>query len=234
MLTIAIRAKQSHRFLRLRPHKNLNAVADLPRRAISIFAGTDESEKDNSESDNDVYPRSRSLVSHGGDSSPTPNPIMILPISRKPLFPGFISTLTIRNEATIDAIQKTAETAGGFLGVFYRSDLSNGSIGPSPESLEFITNASQLSKVGTFAQIQSITRIESSANILLLGHRRLSIQSISSLGPPTIANVLHWKKPTLSTPSTSLKAYMNEVIASLRELLKLSPLLQEQVIRSSA
>jgi hypothetical protein len=61
-----------------------------------------------------------------------------------------------------------------------------------------------------------------------MGHRRINIDSISTNGPPAIGNVTHWSKQSATTQSATLKAHIHEVLASLRELIALNPLLGEQ------
>lgn len=190
---------------------------------------------DGIDSDGAISNRSKekSIISQEGDNSPMLNPLLILPNAKKPVFPGFIFTLSLRDEETIDALLRNNETSGGYVGVFYRKDQANIVEPPAgtvfKDQSNIITSVDQICRVGTFAKIQSATRLDSTLNCVLIGHRRITLDHITTFGPPAFGQVTHWRKPILSTHSTSLKAYMNELISSLRELFKLSPLLQEQV-----
>eukprot|EP01034_Spumella_vulgaris_P033539 gene33539-41387_t len=63
-----------------------------------------------------------------------------------------------------------------------------------------------------------------------MGHRRINFNSFVSFGPPAIAEVTHWKRPVIDKLSTlNLKAYVNEVMVVVRELIMYNPLLQEML-----
>ncbi len=111
--------------------------------------------------------------------------------------------------------------SGGYVGIFLRKvdiqDLSKGLIMP-----EVITSESDLYSVGTFAQIQRMTKPEQHAddddhthpftssepkedddshrsnpdfaNLLIMPHRRIDIVSIDDLGPPIDVTVSHWDR----------------------------------------
>ena len=174
-----------------------------------------------------------SIIAQGGDNSPTVNPIIILPTRIRPIFPGFMATVMIRNEETIEALIKN-EKAGGYVGIFYRpkSIIDNTVTAVAKDDLDLITDINQLSRVGTFAQIQKGYRSGTSGSnpttFVLMGHRRITLDSIGDYGPPAIGNVTHWNKQTVVTQSATLKAHIHEVLASLRELIALNPLLGEQ------
>lgn len=174
-----------------------------------------------------------SIIAQGGDNSPMVNPLIILPTRIRPIFPGFMATIMIRNEETIEALLKN-EKAGGYVGIFYRpkSIIDNAVTAVVKDDLELITDINQISRVGTFAQIQKGYRSGLNGNnpttFVLMGHRRINIDSITAYGPPAIANVTHWSKQSVTTQSATLKAHIHEVLASLRELIALNPLLGEQ------
>lgn len=126
------------------------------------------------------------------------------------------------------------EKAGGYVGIFYRpkSIIDNTVTAVIKDDVDLITDINQLSRVGTFAQIQKGYRSGISGSnpttFVLMGHRRITLDSISDYGPPAIGNVTHWNKQTVVAQSAKLKAHIHEVLASLRELIALNPLLGEQ------
>ena len=84
-----------------------------------------------------------------------------IPIISRPLFPGLVTSLTLTDEATIDAIEqltKQQETAyiSCFLRAKYPSGVSEGGVVLSVP--EVIKDPSEIYHTGTFAQIQRLTR----------------------------------------------------------------------------
>lgn len=135
------------------------------------------------------------------------NPIMALPIVGRPLFPGFVSFVNVRDPTTIDSIRSTWESGTPFIGLFLRTDNSTSDI--PIEVPEIITNVSQLCKVGTFSQISNIVNNESGTHVQLIGHRRITLEKLISIGPPITSSVIHWKSPSNTMKlSPTLKGYL--------------------------
>mmetsp|Transcript_18326 Transcript_18326/g.26895 ORF Transcript_18326/g.26895 Transcript_18326/m.26895 type:complete len:1034 (-) Transcript_18326:176-3277(-) len=100
-----------------------------------------------------------------GDESPRYPHLIGLPVISRPLFPGIITSVTLSDSATIDALEKlTSNTqhSNGYVGVFLRKDSPSGMSdgGVILDTPEVITDASTnpLYKVGTFAQIHRLAR----------------------------------------------------------------------------
>lgn len=206
-----------------------------------------------------------SLVSAYGDNSPTFSPILILPTSRRPVFPGYLTAMTLRDSATVDAIVNNKSSTSGYVGVFLRTSAGLQKMrqleGTTPQPTEdekilegasasfgfgtnrrkgaenieipdLITDVSDIYKVGTFASIQNVVQTEFGSQLLLMGQRRVTINEITSFGPPTIANVDHWERAVVKDPhNPHLKALLNEVLSASRALIKYNPLLQEQLLQ---
>lgn len=108
--------------------------------------------------------------------------------------------------------------SGGYLGLFLRKDTD---VTKGLDKPEIITNASDLYNVGTFAQIQRMTKSDDfdddddlhpltdeepekddnkhhlhkpSASILLMPHRRIDLLSVDDVGPPVDVTVSHWDR----------------------------------------
>lgn len=191
------------------------------------------------------------LVAQFGESLPKINPVMITPLVRRPIFPGFFATHLIKDQRTIDAITANQTNGASYLGLFMRSD----DINNDESKAELITSVDQLHNIGSFAQIHNIIKGPRGAQLLLMVHRRISLDEITSFGPPTIAKVTHLKSPSFTVKSPALKAYSNEVMAAvryyflfllllrllliticfnydyiiIRELLKINPVAQEHI-----
>lgn len=178
--------------------------------------------------DNKTSTNHTGLISPFGENSPTLSPLLILPTAKKPIFPGYLSALTLKNETIINALVEGKMTHPNYVGVFLRKEDSK--LGSTDQHGDVITHSSEIYSVGTFAQVQNIVRTDVGAQLILMGHRRINLQQFTSFGPPAIADVKHWKRLIIpSTKTTLIKAQTNEVLNVARELIKMSPLLQEQL-----
>ena len=147
-----------------------------------------------------------------------------LPIISRPLFPGLVTSVTLTDEATIDALDqltKQQETAyiSCFLRAKYPSGVSEGGVVLSVP--EVIKDPSEIYHTGTFAQIQRLTRgvpnpkpvdltsnsssssskgsetakeEDTAATLILLAHRRVNLVSVDDIGPPIDVTVNHWPR----------------------------------------
>jgi len=219
-----------------------------------------------------------------GDEAPRMPHVLALPVTNRPLFPGVVTSVTLTEPATIDALEQLQRENDGnnvYISAFLRKKNSTGvSEGgvllPTPE---VITDASDLYSVGTFAQIHRLTRgvgsgsvspqpnsvagsssgaftdetsghpdgddgaggeqpsasgEESSvASVLLLAHRRVNLMSVDSLGPPIDVTISHWPRldytGPMSSPDDTIRALINEILSTIREVAQINPLFRENV-----
>ena len=62
-----------------------------------------------------------------GDDAPRPSPLLVLPVERRPLFPGMVQGLILTNVPTMAAIEAMHEKGGNhFVGVFLRRPGASG------------------------------------------------------------------------------------------------------------
>eukprot|EP00596_Hydrurales_sp_CCMP1899_P000283 CAMPEP_0119035724 /NCGR_PEP_ID=MMETSP1177-20130426/2932_1 /TAXON_ID=2985 /ORGANISM="Ochromonas sp, Strain CCMP1899" /LENGTH=950 /DNA_ID=CAMNT_0006994419 /DNA_START=142 /DNA_END=2994 /DNA_ORIENTATION=- len=180
---------------------------------LKLF-GTDESPDDVSET---VVKEKSITLPQIGDNSPKLNNLIGIPLSRRPIFPGFLQGVMVKDEKTIEAILRSHDSGVSYLSTFLRTDKDT-----IIESPELISSLDQIHKVGTFVQIQQHIKTETGLQLLLVGHRRVNLNEVTDFGPPLSVKVDHWDKPSLILESNSLKAYRNEVIQSVVDLFKLN------------
>ena len=213
-----------------------------------------------------------------GDESPRYPHLVGLPVTHRPVFPGLITSVNVTDESTIEALQRISEKGSGYIGVFLRNDTNASASSASDTSNEqsdsvsddsdssryveggllvtpeIITDASQLHKVGTFAQVHRVhvhhngeneDGVEKdkmfgedgedsdnvSASVLLLAHRRIDLVSVDNLGPPIDVTVRHWDRLQISSTSKNdmIRALSNEILSTIRELAQISPLFREHI-----
>ena len=186
-----------------------------------------------------------------GDGAPRIPHMYALPVVSRPLFPGMITSVTINDKETIDAFEKLQEKSdnAAYISCFLRKKHSDGvSEGgvllPRPE---VITDPSDIYDTGTFAQIQRFSRGVSNvrrtqgpeddtddeddlvATLTLLGHRRVDLVSVDDIGPPIDVTVKHWSRMEYATPDDTIRALINEIISTIREVAQMNALFRESL-----
>lgn len=186
-----------------------------------------------------------------GDEAPRMPHVLALPVTNRPLFPGVVTSVTLTEPATIDALENLQkDDSNSYLSVFLRkkhpTGVSEGGVLlPTPE---VITDASDLYGVGTFAQIHRLTRgvgssqpavgfvkeedsteDNSAATVLLLAHRRVNLVSVDEIGPPIDVTISHWPRLDYTGADDTIRALSNEILSTIREVAQLNPLFRENV-----
>jgi ATP-dependent Lon protease len=188
-----------------------------------------------------------------GEASPRMPHMTAIPLISRPLFPGLVTSITLTDEATIEALDqltKQQDTAyiSCFLRAKYPSGVSDGGVVLSVP--EVIKDSSDIYHTGTFAQIQRLTRgvpnpkpvdltsstfnddkdtEDTAATLILLAHRRVNLVSVDDIGPPIDVTVNHWPRMEYTGPDDSVRALSNEVISTIREVAQMNVLFRENL-----
>ncbi|KAG9104221.1 ATP-dependent Lon protease pim1 [Ceratobasidium sp. 370] len=108
--------------------------------------------------------------------------VLALPITRRPLFPGFYKAVVVRNPAVVAAIKEMMKRGQPYLGAFLLKDENADS--------DIITDIDSVHQVGVFAQITSVFPAtkgdstgredgqEESLTAVLYPHRRIRITNL--------------------------------------------------------
>ncbi|CAE6424208.1 hypothetical protein ACGC1H_002616 [Rhizoctonia solani] len=108
--------------------------------------------------------------------------VLALPITRRPLFPGFYKAVVVRNPAVVSAIKEMMKRGQPYLGAFLLKDENADS--------DIITDIDSVHQVGVFAQITSVFPAsrgeasnreegqEESLTAVLYPHRRIRITDL--------------------------------------------------------
>ncbi len=89
-------------------------------------------------------------------------------------------------------------------------------------------DVSSLHEIGTFAQVHTVVPHDQGAQLLLLGHRRLRRTGVAQ-DDPLRCTVQHIKDEPYDKDDDMLKATTMELISTLKELLHMHPLYNEQM-----
>lgn len=177
--------------------------------------------------------------------------VLAVPVSRRPLFPGGILPVMVTDNQIIkELVEIRRQGAQAYVGAFLRkSENGSGTVKEDSSTAATLSmddllenqggeggkkedvppvSADDLHDIGTFAQVHTIVPHEKGAQLLLLGHRRLRATGVSSTDPLRLS-VLHLRDESYNPHDDMLKATTMEMISTLKELLHLHPLYNEQM-----
>src|SRR6056297_1012589 len=147
-----------------------------------------------------------------------PDRLTVLPTETRPFFPNITVPMTFTGEKFIETIKKIANSNQPYLGLAL--------IKKTDEKDYF---SSELYNVGTVVKIHKIVPVENnSIQILVQGLERFSRVKTIRTEPMIEWEVEYYEDPD-EKPSEDLKAYTLSVVNSVKELLKLNPVFQEQI-----
>ena len=144
--------------------------------------------------------------------------VMAIPISKRPLFPGFYKAVTIRDPNVSMAIQEMLRRGQPYVGAFLFKDESS--------EKDIIENPDDVHDVGVFAQVTSafpVTGEEQSLTAVLYPHRRIKMSKlIPPLKPKDGAAIEPAKADVVEVPQEEAKSEpppekSGDVVASFEE-----------------
>lgn len=148
-----------------------------------------------------------------------PQEIFILPLLRRPFFPGMAAPIIIEPGPFYELIKQVAKTEEKCLGLV---------LAKSEQTDIYKAKMEELHQVGVMARILRIIPMEQGgAQIILNMEKRLTILKGFIEEPFIRARVEYYDDPSILTPE--LKAYAISIISTIKELLKLNPLFKEEL-----
>jgi ATP-dependent Lon protease len=147
-----------------------------------------------------------------------PERLTILPVDSRPFFPGITVPMTFTGSSFIEAIKRIGNSSQPYVGLALVKEVNKE---------EYL--ASELYEVGTVVKIHKIVPIdENSIQILVQGLQRFEKVRHIRKEPMIEWEVKYYQDPD-EKPSEELKAYTLSIVNSVKELLKLNPVFQEQI-----
>lgn len=153
-------------------------------------------------------------------SLPYPDQLYILPLNRRPFFPGMAAPIVIEPGTYYEVLKIVAKTEHKCLGLFLtkKEDINIYKI-----------SRNDLHDVGVVARILRIIPMEQGgAQVVLNMEKRVVIEK-SVKSKHLIAQVKYHDDPPVERLSRELKAYSISIITTIKELLKLNPLFKEEL-----
>lgn len=170
--------------------------------------------------------------------------LIAIPLTRRPLFPGFYKSLYIRDPEVIRAVQNRLEARQPYVGIFLAKN--------NDLEADAITDSSQVYSVGVFAQITNVYFSgpdNEALTVVVYPHRRIKATDFmlerdgTTLYEPynkelanfkvSLANVENADQLDSKGDQQLIKATMTEMLNVLKEISYINSLLRDQIITFS-
>lgn len=175
-----------------------------------------------------------SAVARVGDGEDAPNypHVLAIPGHRRPFFPGVVLPMTITNPDVTKALLALKESGQNYVGVFLKKPVAGAATASSSLSggEDLVKDLSEIHHVGSFARIDNMLPFDAhSVQVLMVSQRRIVIDDVHDDGPPLRVNVSALENAEVDPQNQLIRAYSNEIVATLREIVKLNPLFKEHM-----
>ncbi len=148
-----------------------------------------------------------------------PKVLTILPLLQRPVFPGLTLPITFQGKDFLEAIRQVMENENGYVGLVFAHE-EEGENGQVDYDYE---------EVGVIFQIYRVNQTgPDTVQVLGQAYARIIRQRVLLVQPTVRWEVAYHFDPE-EKPDQELKAYMLAISADIKELLKLNPVLKEQV-----
>lgn len=149
-----------------------------------------------------------------------PEQVFILPLARRPFFPGMAAPLVIEPGPFFEVLKEVAKSQHKCLGLFLTK---------REEADIYKVKLEDLHHVGVLARILRIIPIEQGgAQVVLNMEKRISIKK-GMKGGRVLRAQIEYHEDVVRKTSRELKAYSISIISTIKELLKLNPLFKEEL-----
>ena len=151
---------------------------------------------------------------------PYPEELFIMPLNRRPFFPGMAAPIVIEPGAYYEVLKIISKTEHKCVGLFLTHD---------EDSNIYEIGFDDIYQVGVVARILRIIPMEQGgAQVVLNMEKRVEI--VNPIKNKYLkAEVLYHDDTPLAGLSKQLKAYSISIITTIKELLKLNPLFKEEL-----
>ncbi|KAJ7554808.1 hypothetical protein O6H91_05G010100 [Diphasiastrum complanatum] len=174
--------------------------------------------------------------------------VLAVPVTRRPLFPGFYTPVNIKDPKLAEALTELRARGTPYVGVFLsksseqlRKELKEKEAHDKGQPAEQdaheddeVTGRAlygRLHEYGTFAQVLNVIKSadgDGLGQVILMGHRRLRLTGMVTEDPLTVS-VEHVKEKSYDDSSDIMKATFLEVVGTLKDLIRFNPLYKENI-----
>ncbi|MBS0630214.1 MAG: endopeptidase La [Verrucomicrobia bacterium] len=150
-----------------------------------------------------------------------PEELTLVPLSRRPFFPGMAAPLIIEPGIYYEMLKQVAATDHKTMGLFLTKQ---------EEANIYELKLDDFYKVGVAAKILRIIPMEQGgAQVILNMEKRITIKKPAKKGKFLSAKVIYHDDPPARGLSKEVKAYSISIISTIKDLLKLNPLFKEEL-----
>lgn len=150
-----------------------------------------------------------------------PEELTVVPLSRRPFFPGMAAPLIIEPGIYYEMLKAVATTDHKTMGLFLTKE---------EEANIYKLKLDDFYKVGVSAKILRIIPMEQGgAQVILNMEKRITIKKAGKKGKFLSAKVAYHEDPPAKRLSKEVKAYSISIISTIKDLLKLNPLFKEEL-----
>lgn len=158
--------------------------------------------------------------------------LIAVPIDRRPVFPGFYKTFTVKDEKVAEALTKAMKKGLPYVGLFLSKKDDSTSTDLLSESNDKIEALDEIYPVGTFAQIVNLIPSKGEGiTAIVFPHRRIRALELLPDSPAGVSKLrvenVHPKPFALH--SQVIQALMQEIFTMLTEVAKLNPFFREHI-----
>lgn len=151
-----------------------------------------------------------------------PEELTILPLGHRPLFPGMMMPIAVTGQELIDVVQHIVKDENRLMGAAFARELNEDNVFES-----------ELYPVGVVFRIHKLARVADDTVQVMIQvlHRAERVRELPlEEGEVGVRwRVKYHQNPTGQMISEEVKAYIMAIISSVKELLQLNPLFQEQL-----
>ncbi len=147
-----------------------------------------------------------------------PENLIITPIKSRPVFPNTITPVTFSGKEMLQVIEKVYESDDKVFGIVYTKN-------EAEEDFE----KDDYYQVGTAMKIYRVIPMgDNAVQVLAQGLQRFTFNKTVQETPYLVWNVNYYYEPKIEI-TEEIKAYSLSIMSNVKELLKINPLLQEQL-----
>jgi len=156
-----------------------------------------------------------------GPNQELPKELFVLPLTRRPFFPGMAAPLVIEPGPYYEILKQVAKSKHKLLGLFLTKKEDANIYKITPDDIY---------DIGVAARVLRIIPIDQGgAQVVLNMERRIQYVGKTKMTKGLQAKVKYFLDPPSDKQSKLIKAYSISIISTIKELLKLNPLFKEEL-----
>lgn len=101
--------------------------------------------------------------------------VPLIAVTRNPVFPRFIKIIEVKNKKLVELLRRKVRLAQPYAGVFLKKDDNNES--------DVVENLNDIYRTGTFVQIHEMQDLGDKLRMIVMGHRRISVNKELEVEP---------------------------------------------------